>query len=1042
LSLLGAAPIDSSASASTLADEGAPAMADAIVTDGATTSMSVARATRTSQIDSTPQTNGTTTATTTANFVSNVGATAAASRVASTQPPIDAPLASSSQPPLQPIVDPSLMYDVDADIPDETLVVGASAVSQLARIDWSHGPRAPDDGGSNEFIAHIFGSHTPTSRQSLCERTDEPAMGRYRGGVRDGSRGGIRGGGRGGRRGGRTGGGLHHPSNRAAVVTSQPHHAAPPWTDLHARERQHHFALHTNTPRHTADVRTREHEHHQAMHQQHARPTAMQANGTCDDEEDRPITAMHSMTQMSCATPGGYRRVDRTPADAPTTAFTGRPMSAIAGAAASFKAPRATHAMGGPSTLAPTNGHSSEWRNASHRNASFSSSAAPSFSGGNPTNGRHLLPRASTPPSSGLVPPSDCSLRFYSPSYFRQFGRGRLPNFHLSVQPAWVSVVGPDGVTKPSQSIFATPESYAEFFTRLICQDIQGRINKVCIEFDKHVTAYSQTSSQSSSRGGLPAASSFGHFDTAASRNFIPTGPRVGPGLESYLRRRGLHYYDTNSIELNAFNVQQWSKASIQRARVKASQKQHKLQLQRQLKKRKRANAGLDVEPDEDDSQEEIVLDGDESLEFDVVRAHPDGFRHYLVSTQASSKEKSSEYGEGDLWIVSSDPLFNLSGTARSDAQVGPASQRTPQSFFPPSTRHNYILFACSDWRSFSGARQKLEISAVPLHPAHPNTKLLRDFQSEHTKAYGLRLADFHAECIMLEVLNHQRSGALEGTRTLRQMPLLPYILHGAHWQQFQSAYDATSGVWLSDVDRINQERRHAQGLKQSTLIDCVRSAASDAGTGGGSAGGAVSTKPPSSFTPLSDPATHLLAATPITRAVVDSIKADVLATCALNADQRKVLESVAAWFWTQTEKSEEELQEEREQAQASATHADADAKTTSFRIHPPTACPIQLVHGCFGSGEGATPSTRQARRGLRSFSVHSPSGCSMCVCLVSGKSYLLVVLIVFLTRVFDIVDKEKKIKIMIASLTNVAGHTERTRASARRTENAASEGA
>ena len=41
---------------------------------------------------------------------------------------------------------------------------------------------------------------------------------------------------------------------------------------------------------------------------------------------------------------------------------------------------------------------------------------------------------------------------------------------------------------------------------------------------------------------------------------------------------------------------------------------------------------------------------------------------------------------------------------------------------------------------------------------------------------------------------------------------------------------------------------------------------------------------------------------------------------------------------------------------------------------------------------------------------------------VIAGKSTLLVVLIVFLTRVLDVVDRQCKIKIMIAALTNVAG--------------------
>ena len=46
----------------------------------------------------------------------------------------------------------------------------------------------------------------------------------------------------------------------------------------------------------------------------------------------------------------------------------------------------------------------------------------------------------------------------------------------------------------------------------------------------------------------------------------------------------------------------------------------------------------------------------------------------------------------------------------------------------------------------------------------------------------------------------------------------------------------------------------------------------------------------------------------------------------------------------------------------------------------------------------------------------------AVCVLVIAGKSTLLVVLIVFLTRVLEIADRQCKIKIMIAALTNVAG--------------------
>lgn len=39
----------------------------------------------------------------------------------------------------------------------------------------------------------------------------------------------------------------------------------------------------------------------------------------------------------------------------------------------------------------------------------------------------------------------------------------------------------------------------------------------------------------------------------------------------------------------------------------------------------------------------------------------------------------------------------------------------------------------------------------------------------------------------------------------------------------------------------------------------------------------------------------------------------------------------------------------------------------------------------------------------------------------LSGKSYLLVVLILFLTRLFDLVDPAREVKVMVACLTNVA---------------------
>lgn len=153
-----------------------------------------------------------------------------------------------------------------------------------------------------------------------------------------------------------------------------------------------------------------------------------------------------------------------------------------------------------------------------------------------------------------------------------------------------------------------------------------------------------------------------------------------------------------------------------------------------------------------------------------------------------------------------------------------------------------------------------------------------------------------------------------------------------------------------------------------------------------------------------------LLASKPISSQLIHDLRASMLHEYALNSEQISVLDQVIGWFYQEHDQDAEMLNHAPHHATSQSTEGSDHAQmpnneeevdltvstpegqqSASAPTSPPTAPtspPVLLVHGTFGS----------------------------------GKSYLLVRIVIFLSRLLDIVDKDKQIKIMIAALTNVAG--------------------
>lgn len=245
---------------------------------------------------------------------------------------------------------------------------------------------------------------------------------------------------------------------------------------------------------------------------------------------------------------------------------------------------------------------------------------------------------------------------------------------------------------------------------------------------------------------------------------------------------------------------------------------------------------------------------------------------------------------------------------------------------FPPPHRHHFTCFVVSKWRNFSSNNQQMKVDPLPLHPSNPNTKLLRTLASQKNRSvYALRIGNFRSEIDMLSLLNECGRDGSSHAAMLKRAPLLPMLLHGAHWAHFRDHYDSTLG-WLDGAERMAAESRAMQSLRQTRLLPSGQVSAVP--KPGASAAG---------FVPLMDPGANLMPTVAVSAETITSIKQDVLDRFAPNEDQQKVLDSAAGWFWTEVEE----------------TQPDGTKRTV---LRPPTSQPVQLAHGCFGSGQFLVP--------------------------------------------------------------------------------------
>ena len=225
-----------------------------------------------------------------------------------------------------------------------------------------------------------------------------------------------------------------------------------------------------------------------------------------------------------------------------------------------------------------------------------------------------------------------------------------------------------------------------------------------------------------------------------------------------------------------------------------------------------------------------------------------------------------------------------------------------------------------SKWRNFSSDRHQLKVEPLPLHPSNPNTKLLRTLAGQKSRAvHALRIGNFRSDVDMLSLLNDCGKDGGHAVM-LKRAPLLPLLLHGTYWPHFRDHYDPALG-WLDGAERIAAESRAMQSLRQTRLLPSGQVSAVP--KPGGSAAG---------FAPLVDPGANLMPTVPVSVETIASIKASILERFSPNEDQQKVLDSAAGWFWTEAEE------------------AQPDGSTRTV-LRPPTSQPMQLAHGCFGSG-------------------------------------------------------------------------------------------
>jgi hypothetical protein len=535
--------------------------------------------------------------------------------------------------------------------------------------------------------------------------------------------------------------------------------------------------------------------------------------------------------------------------------------------------------------------------------------------GNNGSNFRAVVPssnRAPPTPSSLLSPSQECLIRFYPPSFQAAYHNSRLPiQLPVSINAELTTVHDEDGNTKILSSIFSSPNTYAELMNRLISVEIQGQINRVAVEFARTVYLYEQ-------RKSAPRTSMMQQQQQSYGGGFV-TGPSMmGSAMnrmnqssekefQQLCRQHKLGYYDTSCIELTCFDHGKFKKNRRIRQQKEAEKK--KRQRANNARRKKQRAGQFGSEEEEEAEEESEPMDTDDANDFT--------FYLCLKETDAAEKRVSTSnpngMSEGDIWLLSSDKYFDLGGTL--------AGQRvgfTPNAWFPTPTRHHFTLLVKSEWRGFSNDNHRMAISPLPAHPSNANTKLLLQFTGEHTRIYALRMSNFKSELDMLNLLNQCEHHVYAAP--LKAAPLLPLLLHSKYWPNYRDKYDSQLG-WLDPAERARLDACHMQSMKQSKLPELLT------GTVG------TTEHKRTQFEPLKDPNIHLMPTVIIPIEWRDEVLAEIIKEFPLNVDQLTVIHNVAGWLWTKEEHNDESPQ-------------------SSGIVLEPTSSPIQLVHGCFGSGQ------------------------------------------------------------------------------------------
>ena len=130
---------------------------------------------------------------------------------------------------------------------------------------------------------------------------------------------------------------------------------------------------------------------------------------------------------------------------------------------------------------------------------------------------------------------------------------------------------------------------------------------------------------------------------------------------------------------------------------------------------------------DEDDGGEGEAEEELDEEEEDAGTAAADGGVHlWLGLTDSSAKEKGTEYGQDDLWLLSNDALFGW--RARS-------SSSQPPQYAASRHRQPWVIFAVSEWRSFTERRGEMKLRLLAVEGSTVQALPIR----KQTPVYGIR---------------------------------------------------------------------------------------------------------------------------------------------------------------------------------------------------------------------------------------------------------------------------------------------------------------